>query len=66
MKILARFAKAHPIAEPRLNLCKAIAERLEGRREKSSQALRKGIDRAQALDMKFELQKLEREREAPS
>ena len=66
MKVLARFAKAHPIAQPRLHLCEAIAERLEGRGAEASQTLQQGIDRARALDMKFELQKLEREREASS
>ncbi len=61
IEILRRFARAHPIAVPRLHLCKAIAARLAGKKERAEHELRAGLERAKALGMQFEQQKLERE-----
>jgi hypothetical protein len=60
-KAIARFAKTHPIAAPRLHLCRAIAARLEGREEEATRHLRDGLTKARSFDMQFERQKLERE-----
>lgn len=66
LKVLSRFSRAHPIARPRLLLCKAIAAELEGRRDQALQSLRQGVALADSLEMTFERQKLERELEAIS
>lgn len=64
IKTLKRFARNHPIAQPRLALCQAIAFDLDGRHDKAQLEARRGLERAAALDMQFERQKLEHELEA--
>lgn len=66
VKALTRFAKVHPIAQPRLHLCLAIAAERDGDTAKRAQHLRDGLARANSFDMQFERQKLEREFERTS
>lgn len=61
IKCLASFAKFHPIAEPRLALCHALAERLRGDTGAALANLDNGLNRATALSMSFERTKLQRE-----
>lgn len=61
LKRLARFAAVHPIADPRLELCRALSERQRGNADAALAHLTTGLNRATALSMKFEQTKLERE-----
>ncbi len=58
---LARFARVHPIARPRLYLCQALAARLRKRDADATRALRLGLEQARSLGMQFEYRKLELE-----
>ncbi len=61
LKQLWRFARVHPIARPRLYLCRALAARLRKHDLEAARALRLGLEHARSLDMQFEQRKLERE-----
>lgn len=61
LKVLAKFANVHPIAQPRLELCRAMAERRRGNGAAALRHLNAGLKTAIARPMTFERTKLERE-----